>query len=135
MLIYIKLAQSLLEYKALHFNLVLNERLDIVNSVSSRAPSNLSVHQAVADPTVFYEQADIIINATIPRLAVETFGLTLAEASVYGIPSIAPNHGGPAEIIHNGHTGIPIDDVSVETMRSAVIEFMYNLNPSSMVSH
>ena len=87
--IYIKLAQSLLEYKALHFNLVLNERLDIVNSVSSRAPSNLSVHQAVADPTVFYEQADIIINATIPRLAVETFGLTLAEASVYGYSSIA----------------------------------------------
>ena len=43
-----------------------------------------------------------------------------------GILVLPSNHGGPAEIIHNGHTGILIDDVSVETMRSAVIEFMHN---------
>lgn len=50
----------------------------------------------------------------------ETFGLTLIEAMSCGVPVIAYNHGGPAEIFREG-TGILINQITEEAVLNALI--------------
>jgi sucrose-phosphate synthase len=45
---------------------------------------------------------------------IEPFGLTLIEASYYGIPVVATNQGGPKEIINNLKNGLLIDPTSIQ---------------------
>lgn len=47
--------------------------------------------------------ADVIVNAST---VVESFGLTVAEAMMLGKPVIAPDQGGPAEIVTSGRDGL-----------------------------
>jgi len=52
----------------------------------------------------------------------EDFGLTLVEAMASGKPIIAANEGGYKETVIAGETGILIDDISVDTLISAIEE-------------
>ncbi len=51
----------------------------------------------------------------------ETFGLTLIEAMSCGVPVIAFNHGGPAEIFREG-LGILIDRITEKALANALME-------------
>lgn len=59
-----------------------------------------------SDPKVFYEQVDAVV---VPSLWHEPLARTAIEAMAYGIPVIASNRGGLAEIVEDGVTGIVAD--------------------------
>ncbi len=59
-----------------------------------------------ADSRAFYEQVDVVV---VPSLWHEPFGRTAIEPMGYGVPVIASNRGGLAEIVDDGVTGIVVD--------------------------
>lgn len=97
----------------LNFYLVTEEPIGIVQKfLNFDIPENLSICDGKKGVGYYYQQADIVVNLTNPLLCVETFGMTLLEAMSYGIPIIAPNYGGPRELISNGENGFLINDVT-----------------------
>lgn len=55
----------------------------------------------------------------------EPFGLPYLEAAAFSKPSIASNHGGPAELVIDGQTGLLVDPNNVN-MIAEKIELMFN---------
>jgi len=54
----------------------------------------------------------VFINAAFT----EPFGLTLLEAAACGLPVIAPDDGGPRDILANGHHGLLVDTLNSEAI-------------------
>ena len=52
----------------------------------------------------------------MPSLCYETFGLILAEASLYGKPVVASRLGAMAEIVDDGKTGLLFDSGNAEDL-------------------
>lgn len=59
----------------------------------------------------------VFINAAFT----EPFGLTLLEAAACGLPVIAPDDGGPRDILANCHHGLLVDTLSSEAMGEAML--------------
>ncbi len=72
-------------------------------------PENLTLFSKQNNVHPFYQRAWLVLNLSHPEQWVETFGMTLLEAMHYGIPTIAPPVGGPAEIVENDYNGYCID--------------------------
>ena len=89
----------------LKFSLVLNATDKEVSDYFPERPPNLSIFGRQKKLHLFYKQADLLMNMTIPELCKESFGLTVLEAKAYGLPSIVPPAGGPLELIENGVDG------------------------------
>ena len=70
----------------------------------------------------FLNASDVLVHASVN----EQFGQVLVEAMACGLPAIAVDRGGPADILDHGETGwlIPPDDLGalVEAMLFAVNE-------------
>jgi glycosyltransferase involved in cell wall biosynthesis len=64
------------------------------------------------------KSADIFLNFS----EAESFSMTCAEASYYGVPSIASKCGGPEEIILDGETGILVENRNVTSMKEQIIK-------------
>ena len=105
---FVQLAQQL---PNLQFELVLNANMEEINAYFSgmNIPDNLIVFPRQANVHLFYQRANLVLNLSHPEQWIETFGMTLLEAMQYGIPSIAPSVGGPAEIIEDDVNGYKID--------------------------
>src|SRR6202035_743265 len=56
----------------------------------------------VSDAGPYIEQMDILVNASDP----EPFGIVLLEGMARGVPVVAVDSGGHAELIQHGHTGM-----------------------------
>lgn len=67
----------------------------------------------VQDHEEIYAQTDIVV---VPSLRPEAFGLTALEAGIRGIPVVAAGHGGLAETIIDGRTGILFEPGSAEDL-------------------
>lgn len=52
-----------------------------------------------------YQQSTVFVSVPYD----EPFGLTFVEAAANGVASIAPDHGGPAELVVDGKTGLLVD--------------------------
>ncbi|MBI4576883.1 MAG: glycosyltransferase family 4 protein [Planctomycetes bacterium] len=66
----------------------------------------------VDDPAAYYRAADVFVMPSRGGAGdrdVEGFGLAYAEAACFGLPSIAPAVGGPAEVVVAGETGWLVD--------------------------
>ncbi|WP_308991783.1 glycosyltransferase family 4 protein [Mariniflexile litorale] len=74
-----------------------------------------------------YRNSDVLLNLSIPKYWVETFGLTILEGFEYGLPAIVPNIGGPTEIVDNNLNGFCLDTLDID-MISTKILYLYN-NP------
>lgn len=72
------------------------------------------------DPAVFYEQVDVVV---VPSLWNEPFGRIAIEPLSYGIPVIASNRGGLAEIVQDGVTGIIVDPDDTGSLARAIGRF------------
>lgn len=73
-------------------------------------PANLELRfnvRAVADA---FGQMDLLLSLTKREGWVETFGLTLAEAMIFGVPVIAPDIGAPKEFVVDGENGFLVDE-------------------------
>lgn len=83
-------------------------------------PSNVELIPAQSDIHPYLYDADLLLNLSIPSLWVETFGMTILEAMVYGIPAIVPNVGGPTELITNGYNGYCTDVTDIYQVASLI---------------
>lgn len=59
----------------------------------------------VKDPYPYYAQADLLVMGSRK----ESFGLVIAEAGQYRIPTVAPNVGGIPEVIEHGRHGLLVE--------------------------
>lgn len=69
---------------------------------------------------LYYRRCDAIIYLTLD----ETFGLPFAEAAARSKPSIGPDHGGPAEFIEPGRTGLLVDALDPDAVASTIVELL-----------
>lgn len=112
---FVELAKKMPEYK---FVLVLNaSEADTEKfKYETVAPDNIEIYSVCKNLHPFYQNTKLLLQLSHPTLWIETFGLTILEAMVYGIPAIVPNIGGPAELIEdgmNGYTVNPLDSTEL----------------------
>lgn len=76
-----------------------------IPDLPTNAPSNIEFcgHLKAGQLDEFYRKSRIII---LPSICYETFGLTLAEAALWGKPVICSRIGGLPEIVEDGVTGL-----------------------------
>jgi glycosyltransferase involved in cell wall biosynthesis len=121
---FVKLAENNLNIK---FNLILNicdNELSIFLS-NNKIPENLIVEAVKTDLVLSYSRARILLVLSDPKYWIETFGMTIIEGFSCGTPSIAPNVGGPKELIKNGVNGYLVDDITNIIHLSKVIHQLY----------
>lgn len=125
---FMALAHTLRSREDIHFTLVLNaDTVEVADFIAHYPDAvNVSVHSRTDDPASFYADADLVLNLSRVDQWVETFGLTLVEAMIFGVPVIAPPVGGPSEIITDGREGFLIDSRDGAALRSAVCELADN---------
>lgn len=123
---FVKLALSLSEY---NFCLVLNANTkEITDFFNYELPKNLTLFPSQNDIHRFLYNSDLLLNLSKPHLWVETFGMTILEAMSYGIPSIAPNVGGPLELVENGYNGFCVDVTNISLV---IDKIRYILNENN----
>jgi glycosyltransferase involved in cell wall biosynthesis len=107
----------------INFTLVLNADLNEVDVFFSDYHDyiNVSVFSRTNNPSIFYQNADLVLNLSRLDLVVETFGLTIIEALSFGIPVIVPPVGGPAESISDFIEGFYIDSRDLSALTKAVL--------------
>jgi glycosyltransferase involved in cell wall biosynthesis len=69
----------------------------------------------VPDATCYTQLMDVAVNASDP----EPFGIVLLEAMALGVPVVAVNSGGPAEIVEPDVSGILVPDATPQAFRAA----------------
>jgi glycosyltransferase involved in cell wall biosynthesis len=70
----------------------------------------------VADPAPYLHASDVCVNASDE----EPFGIVLLEAMAAGLPVVAVDRGGPAEIINSGTTGLLIPHATTHALAGAL---------------
>ena len=112
---FIKIAAELPDYC---FSLVVSDSMEKVNSffAGKIIPQNINILCNIDDMHSLYNKSSLVINLTLPRMVIESFGMTLIEAFEYGIPCIAPNYGGPKEIIEDGKNGYLVNPCEIDVV-------------------
>jgi len=87
-------------------------------------PANLELLCGHHDRARLFGDASVVVNATLPRLREETFGLTVAEAMGWGIPAIVPPAGGIVDLVDDGVSGFHRDPEDTEAMERAVRDLL-----------
>ena len=82
--------------------------------------TNLTLYSEQSDMHPFYQRAKLLLLLSLPELWVETFGLTILEAMVYGVPAIVPDAGGPKELVENDVNGYRIDPHDIDAIRTKI---------------
>jgi sucrose-phosphate synthase len=62
------------------------------------------------------EKKGVFVNSALT----EPFGLSLIEAAACGLPIVAPDDGGPRDIVHNCHCGILVDTTDTKAIADAI---------------
>jgi glycosyltransferase involved in cell wall biosynthesis len=126
---FVLLAKKCPEYA---FSLVVSSSQDdIVRYFSDiLLPNNLTIIPQQINLLPYYRDASIVVNLSLPDLWIETFGMTLLEGFYCATPCIAPNFGGPKEIVSNGMNGFLVnpydEDAIIRAFRSILdIEEIY----------
>lgn len=83
-------------------------------------PVNLSLKRRPENLDELYGQALFTLNLSLPHLCVETFGLTLLESMHFSTPVIAPNYGGPKEII-NERVGFLVEPTELHKIKDIIL--------------
>jgi L-malate glycosyltransferase len=93
------------------FELVLNASADDTASFrrAENIPVNCQVFGSTSNTLPFFQRAHVVMNLSNPEGWIETFGLTLLEAMACGRPAIAPEIGGPTELVTHGLEGYCVD--------------------------
>ncbi len=83
-------------------------------------PNNIIFKRRPGNLDEIYRQALFTLNLSLPHLWVETFGLTLLESMHFSVPVIAPDYGGPKEIV-NAKVGFLIEPSDLNKIRSIIL--------------
>lgn len=112
---FVALAQRLPAQK---FNLVLNAQQTEIDRYfqTTILPPNLKIYPSQSNVHPFYQNANLVLNLSHPEQWVETFGMTLLEGMIYGVPCIVPQVGGPAEVVQHGLNGYQLDQRDLDSI-------------------
>jgi len=77
-------------------------------------------HHAAEDVPELYRLAARLRGVFVNPALTEPFGLTLIEAAASGLPVVAPDDGGPKEILENCRHGEVVDTLDREAMAAAI---------------
>lgn len=121
---FAKLAEQMPQYS---FELVVSATNEEVTKFSREIGTikNLTIYPSQKNLHPFYQRAKLLLQLSHPESCVETFGLTILEAMIYGVPSIVPNVGGPIELVDNevnGYTVNPHDILSITNKITLLME-------------
>ena len=89
---------------------------------------NLRIYSRQSDISHFYNNASLVISLTNPDMAVETFGLTAAEAMTAGLPVIVPTVGGIADLVTDGYNGYKLDVRNLSAIGDKIREILTDKN-------
>jgi L-malate glycosyltransferase len=89
---------------------------------------NIKLFPAQSDVHPFYQEASVVLNLSLPKKWIETFGMTALEAMYYGIPVIVPPVGGIVELVQNGINGFCVDASNTDLV-SAFIQRLSHDRP------
>jgi glycosyltransferase involved in cell wall biosynthesis len=131
---YLKLAESLPQFQ---FKLVLNAsqtEIDLFFN-NSKIPANLMIFSSQKNLHSFYSNADVIVNLSRPDAWIETFGLTIIEGMVYGLPAIVPPIGGITEVVTEGLNGSLVDCREHEKLKTTLCKILENDEYYMHLSH
>jgi glycosyltransferase involved in cell wall biosynthesis len=113
--IFVSIAKQCPEYS---FSLIISSMPDEIMNyfLNTRLPLNLKIIPVQNDLSSYYLETSLLLNLSLPKLCIEAFGMTLIEGMQFGTPCIAPNFGGPKEIIINGENGFLVDPYDENTV-------------------
>lgn len=74
----------------------------------------------VTDPITWGAATDILVNSSEQ----EPFGLTVIEAMAMGVAVVAFDDGGPAEIIHSGHSGMLVRSGDEQALADTIADLV-----------
>ena len=119
---FVEIARKIPEYS---FKLLCSVPLEEMQRYFSKVdlPKNLTLIGKKSDLWEFYREAGVLINLSLQDKFIETFGLTITEGFDAFVPAIAPNFGGPKEIIENEKNGFLINPYDI----NAVVNSIYNI--------
>lgn len=99
-----------------------------LHDVDLSAMPQLRIYPRQSDLSCFYNTASLVISLTNPELAIETFGLTAAEAMSAGLPVIVPTVGGIADLVTDGYNGYRLDVRGLPAIEDKIREIMSDKN-------
>ncbi|MGM9842444.1 MAG: glycosyltransferase family 4 protein [Candidatus Limisoma sp.] len=121
------------------FTLVVNDEMSAIEKyIAERGivvPSNLTVFPRQTDIVDFYRRASVVVNLSNPRMFIETFGMTVAEAMTAGLPVIVPTVGGVADLVDEGVNGYKIDVSELNRITNKIDEILSNRELYCRLSH
>ncbi|MFL7036102.1 glycosyltransferase [Vibrio lentus] len=88
---------------------------------NEKVPSNLIFYRRPNNIGEIYKGALFTLNLSRPQVCIETFGLTLIESMSFGVPVIAPNLGGPLEIV-DSNVGFLVDPEDSEQVEQIICD-------------
>lgn len=124
---FIELAQNNTDYT---FKLICSVPLkEIQQYFNNRTiPNNILFIGKQSNLLTYYEEAAITINLSLPDKMIETFGLTLVESFDSYTPVIAPNYGGPKEIVDNENNGFLINPYNINEVTQCIRKILNDYN-------
>ena len=124
---FISLASKMPQFR---WNIVINaSRTEIDayiehHNLNIKPLKNLRIYPRQSDISHFYNNASLVISLTNPDMAVETFGLTAAEAMTAGLPVIVPTVGGIADLVTDGYNGYKLDVRNLSAIGDKIREIL-----------
>lgn len=125
---FLRLSDRLQQYHDITMTLVLNADPCEIESYFStrRIASNITIFGKTRNVGKFIKSADVVLNLSRPSEWIETFGLTLLEAMTLGVPVIAPDVGGPTELIRQGKEGFLMNSANTDELVRRLISIKDN---------
>ncbi|HHQ4776993.1 TPA: glycosyltransferase family 4 protein [Aeromonas veronii] len=114
------------------------EKEELEDFISSyEIPANLFFKRRPSNLDEIYNEALFTLNLSLPNVCIETFGLTLLESMSFSVPVIAPNYGGPKEIVNKqvGFLIEPENIVSIKEIILSIDEKKWNMMSSNALLH
>lgn len=120
---FLELADRLADRPQFKLTLLINEDKAIGDAFrEAESRPNLTIICRPPSTAPYYQAAHLVLNLSYPDEFIETFGLTLIEAMVFGVPVIAPPIGGPLEIVSHGQDGFLISARDLPRIESTILE-------------
>lgn len=116
---FVELARRMPDF---HFLLLCSTELAEMQRFFSKTelPENLSLVGKQPSLENFYRKAAVTMNLSLCDKFIETFGLTVLESFDELVPAIAPNCGGPKEIIQNEKNGFLVNPYNLDEISDCI---------------
>lgn len=122
---FVELARKMSDYR---FRLLCSVPLEEIQAYFSDMdlPENVTLIGKQSNLFDFYKESAITINLSLPDKWIETFGLTIAEGFDAYTPAIAPDFGGPKEILTNEVSGFLVNPYDLGSVEKSIRNIMKN---------